>query len=184
MTDLNIGKKITADAQRDAIHIAIAPAVCDADILSAGRRVSLRYGSNPPLAIPDEYSEEAVGIVDPFLRELIHRGEWFWIFLFPGTITGLRHQWTHPAFDQITTPMDEHEAWLRRFAEEWGFDFHEMVDVATDPDDDYITAYGHELHSAGELGADHELFWEHLEAYLQRSFDLAHRESVGWSCSC
>jgi hypothetical protein len=91
MSELGIGKLITSDAHRDAIHVAVAP-VTAAQELQPGQHVGLR-GDGRALA-----TEHPIGIVDPFLHERVPEGQRFWLFLYPGTITSLRHVWTHPAF--------------------------------------------------------------------------------------
>lgn len=94
----NLGSLCAHDARRDAIHIAVAPVVAGHDI-DPGDRVGLKNGQ----AV---YAGTHVGIVDPFYRLTVKKGETFWLFLFPGTITGLRHIWSHPAF-QTTLKKEE-----------------------------------------------------------------------------
>ena len=80
---------------RDAIHIAVVP-VTAARQLYPGARV----GRDPD--DPSRFSnrsETLVGIVDPFLTKAVAEGERFWLFLYPNTITSLRHVWTHPEFE-------------------------------------------------------------------------------------
>lgn len=86
-----IGKIISGDAARDAVHVAIAP-VTAGDDLSPGEHIGrLDDGT---------FGESAVtlGIVDPFLKERVKKGQKFYLWLYPNTITSLRHVWTHPAF--------------------------------------------------------------------------------------
>ncbi len=85
-------------ARRDCVHVAIAPAYACMP-LSPGGRVCLGSGSTENALDAEHFTNlPAVGIVDPFLTQPVEIGQRFWIFLFPGTITGMRHLWSHPAF--------------------------------------------------------------------------------------
>lgn len=88
----NLGHTPTDDARRDAIHVAVAPVEADM-LLLPGQRVGMHANGKFGTA-----ATEKIGIVDPFRGELVCPGERFWLLLFPGTITGLRHAWQHPAF--------------------------------------------------------------------------------------
>lgn len=90
----NLGGTPDETARRDAVHVAVAPVIAGED-LPPGSRVNLLDGKAYESTSP-------IGIVDPFQRECVRKGERFWLLLFPGTITGLRHQWSHSAF--ATTP--------------------------------------------------------------------------------
>ena len=85
-----VGKLAADDAKRDAIHIAIAPVVASEE-LTAGQDIGPVGDRFGPCAKP-------IGIVDPFLQTSVAKGERFYLFLYPNTITSLRHVWTHPAF--------------------------------------------------------------------------------------
>ena len=87
----NLGEAPAEDARRDAVHVAVAPVVA-AHRLSPGQHVGLgEDGRASADAVP-------VGVVDPFLRSPVEEGRRFWLFLYPNTVTSLRHVWTHPAF--------------------------------------------------------------------------------------
>jgi hypothetical protein len=87
----NLGKLIDGDERRDAVHIAVAP-VEAAQRLTPGQHVGL---SDDGRAIA---SGVPIGVVDPFLTTAVEPGQRFWLFMYPNTITSLRHVWTHPAF--------------------------------------------------------------------------------------
>lgn len=81
------------ETRRDAIHIAVAPveATCD---LNPGQPIGLLEGSREQVGP----TNNPIGIVDPFLKGKIKAGQRFWLFLYPNTVTGMRHYWKHPAF--------------------------------------------------------------------------------------
>lgn len=90
-----IGKLAEPKAGRDAIHVAVAPCVAFAD-LEPGEHVGLipLPGNTEIVGV----APNPIGIVDPFLTATIRKGERFYLCLYPDTVTGLRHVWTHPAF--------------------------------------------------------------------------------------
>lgn len=88
-----IGRILTESQQRDAIHIAVVPVVAGQNLLP-GDHIHISSQGNAVLGHP------AIGIVDPYLTKKVLEGETFWMFLYPNTITSLRHDWTHPAFQE------------------------------------------------------------------------------------
>jgi hypothetical protein len=92
MSDVNLGKTPGPQAQRDAVHVAVVPVFAH-ELLRPGQRVGL-VGEN--LIGP---SSDIVGIVDPYLTDVVPKGEKCWLFLLPNTVTGMRHHWVHPRFD-------------------------------------------------------------------------------------
>jgi hypothetical protein len=89
------------DRRRDAIHIAVAPVTAAARLIP-GQHVGLVEQGNLELVGP---CERNIGVVDPFLAQPVEPGQRFWLFLYPGTITGLRHIWTHPAFAAVAATI-------------------------------------------------------------------------------
>ncbi len=104
--NLNLGKIITTKQNRDAIHVAVAP-VAAGENLKRGQRIYLSDGK-AFVEVRGNRDADAIGIVDPFLPDItIKSGQWFWLFLFPNTITALRHEWTHPAFADESPTYNE-----------------------------------------------------------------------------
>lgn len=106
--DIGIGKLIVgvhdAKKERDAIHVAVI-CVEAAMHLQPGDHVSVKIeGDGKYLAAKSGWGVQKVGIVDPFLPREVMRGQKFWLFLYPGTITSLKHHWTHPAFPDVEEP--------------------------------------------------------------------------------
>lgn len=90
-TETTVGKLLDGTEGRDAIHFALCP-VTATRTMFPGQRAGYTNG----FATDDDHR----GIIDPFLTEPVKPGEKCWLFLFPGTVTGLRHVWTHPDFER------------------------------------------------------------------------------------
>lgn len=181
-----LGQLIDGNARRDAVHIAVAP-VRAGDHLSAGQFISV---DGDGIA---HKSTEPVGIVDPFLKRGAKPGEWFWLWLTPNTITGLRHQWTHPVLDPVDKGASE--TWLRNFIESADCPNYATVMAAAvggkisvvdevygpDPyknDGEYLHFRGRDAH--GEIP---EEFWDHVEIVTGHKI-ARDKRARAWSCSC
>lgn len=75
---------------RDATHVAMVATVAPS-LMRGGTRVD-RDGNAAT-------GEACVGIVDPFVS-FVKKGDLFWLCLFPGSVTGMRHAWKHPDFGE------------------------------------------------------------------------------------
>jgi hypothetical protein len=106
---VNLGELVQGVKERDAIHIAVLP-------VEAGEDLQICES----VALVDNKAfksvNDAIGIVDPFLPQIVNKGQCFWLLLFPNTITGLRHEWCHPQIPKHTvTEKQAAEKWLREF---------------------------------------------------------------------
>lgn len=165
---LGIGKLITTPQQRDAIHCAINPVLAGENLLP-GDKVFIQDGK----AVRSLRSGTTIGVVDPFLEVPVAEGEEFWLWLNPGSITSLRHEWTHPAFEPkeptVAKPAPEPETTIKSVSEEWMRKWavrHMGVDCTEDEVYDCAINAGHEL-SVGpyESARDYinDEWWNHWE---------------------
>ena len=185
MSDVLLGMVPPDSAERDAVHVAVIPMIA-AHRLHAGQRVGILA---PGVAGQSDSLVGTVGIVDPYRTDLIEQGTRFWLCLMPGTVTGMRHHWAHPAFDaQASAPQAnpdkaESEAWLRAYATRcnpWEHADKAFYRLCNDLKKGGILFYGNDLHSLGELPDADELK-RHAEAYLGITIDW---DDYTFNCSC
>lgn len=163
---VKLGKLALGQEGRDAVHVAVIPMKADRP-LNPGTHLNANGGIGGKL----------VGIVDPFLGSRVNAGEWFYLCLYPNTVTSLRHEWTHPAFPGTTVAISESEKWLRNFCRKNSADYEELVEYASSGNgycfgDDY---------GPGNVGDE---FWDHLEIVTGMKFDRSHREDTPFRCAC
>lgn len=182
-TQDTIGKILNGDKERDAIHIAVAPTIA-ATTLQPGQRVGLN-DQGAAVSIVGKN----IGIVDPFLVGPVKAGEQFWLFLYPNTIQGLRHQWSHPAYDGIEAKARAaSEKWLREFAannfvpydEPPGYDAYAELLKAAEEGDFCFSGQPDELYQSGPQ----QEFWGHLETVRGKPFTTKHKANASFRCSC
>lgn len=116
-----LGTILGGDEARDAIHLAVEPVQAAHDLMP-GQDVGIL-----PCGRAGVTADKFVGIVDPFLRNKVARGERFWLIVYPRTITSLRHVWEHPDFKRIEhidivhagTQTANDKAYSERWMREW-----------------------------------------------------------------
>lgn len=199
---------------RDAVHVAV---------ISATARVRLHPGQHvgfidtpvedgfivhQGLLGDDENPGEVVGIVDPFIKGSIVPGQRVWVFLYPRTITGLQHHWSHPSFDKpsISAPVVKpippeklevtpeqkllSEQWLKNFCKTRDCAPYDIVkyEIAHLQDGEGDVFFSSE--PDGEYLCFHgydahcdvpDEFWDHMSVVLERTI---HKRVKYFTCSC
>lgn len=97
---MTLGQLHDQEYPRDAIHLAVIQCIAN-EPLYKGDCVEL-VENNPSsdiLLVRRSTYRNSIGIIDPFLSrkdEYLEEGDKFWVVLHPGSISSLRHVWSHP----------------------------------------------------------------------------------------
>lgn len=177
-----LGTIIGEGQGRDAIHLAVEPAIAAEDLM-VGQHVGFKDGGVGSCA-------ETLGIVDPFLLDGPRKGEHFWLVVYPRQITSLRHVWSHPAFPEsdvkVTSTHGADEQWIRDFADRVGLKYDVLMEgAATWVESRKKDLWGEYLCFGGLLEGEYvpDEFWPHYEAVTGESVEENHRGSF-FTCSC
>lgn len=180
---LKLGQIIDEDQHRDAIHIAVAP------VRASLNQLPLNPGSHVGFFTPEcggigddqvGICDHPIGVVDPFLKTAVQPGQRFWLFLYPNTITSLRHEWTHPAFEEAKDQTSESVAWLTDAAMRLGVEYEDLIsDNSELVTGDYINNGEHIRDIWCSLSDD---FWKHRKVVTGQ--DIPEDSRGGFACSC
>lgn len=137
--------------------------------LNPGEHVGVKNG----LAV----REDPIGIVDPFLHLPVEPRDVFWLCLYPGSITSLRHDWEHPAF-----APSEDQAWIQEFAQLVGMSYDFLMESADgyQEDGDYVYMGSNQSYESGH--GQWQEFWTRWARV--RGKDPPGDAHGFFSCSC
>lgn len=181
-----LGAIIGANEARDAIHLAVEP-IEAMEKLMPGEDVGIVDGK------ASKWAAKRVGIVDPFLKGMVEKGERFWLVVYPRQITSLRHVWTHPDFEAVADISEASndaksvsEAWMKEWAvQHMSEDYYGDYDKPLPPETAYAYAIdaGHNLsvgpYEDARVHINQE-WWTHWERITGQ---VGQRDEY-FSCAC
>ena len=171
-----LGKVPEELGTKDAIHAAIV-SVRAASLIKPGTRCGLNANRE---AIP---AENGCGVADPFRKEAITRGQYFWLLLCQDEIPNVQHVWQHPEIDFAPPTVEvKLNSTLKRQAEEFGVSYEQLMAacayvVGKDDSAPYPgTKTAEELEKAMDDSDSHDMWYEWSE-------ESGHEfENVGSAC--
>ncbi len=181
MAELNLGKLIDEGQGRDAVHVAIAPVVAN-EKLYPGQDVGFVTSSQEVVGKNGTH----IGIIDPFLKLPVQPGQRCWLWLYPNTITSLRHEWTHPAFEAVSVPdtsktNERSKKWLEDFAADVGLSYEQLLQAGKD----YIEKGRYHIFPYDTPDRCHEEteeFWDNFERVT--GIEVLLKDEKPFSCAC
>lgn len=184
-----LGSVLEGEASRDAIHIAIAPVVASHS-MGAGDHIGL----NDKGEADDEAAP--IGVVDPYLKGKVRKGQRFWLFLYPNTVTGLRHEWHHPSFNGPQEPKPERishdthlvksKAWIAEHAALLGLSPDVLMENAKEwlaAGVDYGNAFVQRDSERWRDNFNPTEFWHHYEVVTETVVPQDMKHSM-YCCTC
>jgi len=157
-----LGKIHKYKERRDAIHLGVEP-VEAAEYLEPGEHIGL----NDEGKAYSQGCTKPLGIVDPFLKRSVRKGERFWLVVYPREITSLVHVWEHPSFPSaallIGDPKAEALETIRGYAEKLDVSVDDLIGHATryQEDNEHYWVGGDSFY---DVILD-ESFWDAYKAY-------------------
>ena len=179
-----LGSVIEDKQSRDAIHMAVAPVIADTKLFP-GQPIGFVDAEKNTVGA----TNRSIGIVDPFLEGAVFPGQTFWMLIYQNTITGLRHEWTHPAFDgaeEVKEQDVDSEQWLKDFAEKAGLAYSKLAEIITEyvEEDETWVEHGSQCAQDAFEEVDEGEFWKHIENVTGMKKPEDPGWSVPFSCSC
>lgn len=176
-----IGTVLESLEPRDAVHIAVFAAPLGVPHSYAGTYVALVGEVLVPCLV-----ENAIGIIDPFIKRRVYQDEVVLVFIMPNTITGLRHVYQHPMLDGVPEPrsLKSEVDWVTTFATTMNCtytEFMEMADAYVDHGD--CVTLGVELGAAFYEG-DWPGFWERYDRITGLESGKSGLDDAFFNCAC
>jgi hypothetical protein len=121
-----LGRTPTALGMKDALHVAVV-SLRAAYNLSVGSRISLNEHGE---AVCNGDEKDTFGIVNPYRKTDVVRGEWFWCMMDFGDIPKVKHVWDHPtvSFEPPTREVELNET-LNSYAKDLGITYQQLMDI-------------------------------------------------------
>lgn len=194
---LGLGRIIPegASVERDAIHIAVVPVKAGAK-LAPGTKVKLQ-NTVDPIVVAAGKRHPSVGVIDPYLDAPVQAGQQCWLYLNPGSITSLRHAWSHPAFPMAMVLTDAERAKSEQVTNMLLGDRQKSIDFMTELASDLgmsFEAFMSQLEECLESGdsfstGDNQVdvpddMWKHYEVITGKQLEEKVRENFWFSCAC
>ena len=183
MANHELGAPPKAKAGRDATHIAIVPMIA-AEGLTPGNHVGVMQVEGSPMTASTSFAPH-IGIVDPFLKEYIKKGKRFYLCLYPGSVVGLTHVYTHPVLDGPS--VESSAAWIEVWSKAQGIDMVDLMEHAeqwVDANKDKMTYDGFWSEGGRFEGQGlPEEFWDHYDRVMSTTVPK-HARSNFFSCAC
>lgn len=179
-----IGTTHNTNHPKDAIHIAVAQ-VGAGELMKPGDHIGFKNNTSTAY----KFEVNTIGIVDPFLKKEVSKGQLFYMFLYPNSIHSLEHNWMHPAFASSEDKKKSKEfldELLNRDCVMYGdhpqfddtLERFKKGDVMSCWYGDTVTDF---LRSGPE---ERKKFWDSLEIVTGITATKEQREQDSFSCSC